>query len=163
MERRTVSIVLLLLSLPLFAAPAMLPVEDVRMHDTTSYLGENATVTDSPAVRVVAYENLSTHAQDLYRQTLEHDGTYRVAIDDGASDYRYYNGNGQFKSLVIERPANSTLPPADESYHPQYELMTTSTVRPPLFSGAYVPQMMLLFLAICSLLSGLYLFFNDHA
>lgn len=160
MNGKRLAAVLVVLSLPAFGVfVASVPVADVRMHDTSPYLGANASVENSSAVRVVAYENLTERGRELYRTTLERGGRYWVPIGEGASDYRYVDDPGEgFQSTVIERPADAALPPADERHAERYDLLVTTTRSPPLFSGAYLVQMASLLVGGGLALAGAYLY-----
>lgn len=159
MESRQLAFGLLLLSALLFGAATAVPPQDVRMHDTSPYLGENASLNEDAPVRIVAYENLSERGQELYRKTLKNDGRYWVPLDEGATDYEYYETQSiENEALVIVRPQNTDLPPADEQHQQEHDLLVTTTEDPPLMSGKHLPQVASLLGAILSLVGGLYTF-----
>ncbi|MFC6734000.1 hypothetical protein [Haladaptatus sp. DYSN1] len=119
---------LVVLSLALLITPAFVPVEPVKYHNTHPGNGGNATALEREGYQIIAYENLSDRGQELYVKTLENGGRYTVPASEGAPDFPYATGEelseasdhqerNSLSYIVIERPANSTLPPADEPTH----------------------------------------------
>lgn len=162
MQRRALAALLVVLSLPLFGVPALVPVEDVRHHQSSPYLGESATLGADAAVTVVAYENLSDRGQSLYRATLENGGSHWVHKGEGAEGFGYPGaGDDAVPTVVVDRAGATDLPPADERHFQRYDLVSTYTERPPLLSGEYTLHLVALVLGFGSLLSGLYLFVEE--
>ncbi|MFB6138463.1 MAG: hypothetical protein ABEJ42_09050 [Halobacteriaceae archaeon] len=160
MDRGTlVAVGLVLASLPLFFVPALFPAGDVLEHDTSPYLAANASLEGSDAARVVTYENLTERARTLYRETLRRGGTYRVPLDEGAPEFRYPEpGTTDYRPLVIVRPADADLPPADEEYQKSFDLVTTATTKPDFGSGAYLHHVVALVLGVALFVGGPYLY-----
>lgn len=116
---------LVVLGLVLLLAPALVPVQQYRIHDTRAGTFADRSDLEQQGFTIVAYENLSDRGQELYRKTLRHGGHYTVPIGQGASDFEYGDGTTDEPSdvrgpgsrpgvIVIERPPNASLPPADE-------------------------------------------------
>jgi hypothetical protein len=123
--RLTRSHALLAVGLLLLVTPAFAPLQPVLEHDTRRGSFEDGTRLEEEGYRIVAYEDLSERGKELYVKTLRNGGTYRVALGDGASDFRYptqaevddregYEARVELSHVVVERPANASLPPADE-------------------------------------------------
>lgn len=132
--RLTRSHALVVVGLLLLVAPAFAPLQPVLEHDTRRHTFENETALEAQGYRVVEYENLTDRGQELYVQTLEHGGTYRVPVGQGAADFRYpteaevdsqrdYEARVALSHVVIERPPNATLPPADEDVERAVEIV----------------------------------------
>ncbi|MFC7142087.1 hypothetical protein ACFQMA_19905 [Halosimplex aquaticum] len=158
------------LGLVLLAAAAVVPVGTVHWHDTSveqpDYIEGNETGLRSEGYRVVAYENLSERAQDLYVATLENGGEYRVPPSDGADDYDYPTraevieranmsdpGARYPMHVIVERPNGTVdLPPADEERpDATYDAMMTKTSGPPLLAVGRIHQLLLALAGIATL------------
>lgn len=116
---------LLAVGLLLIVAPAFAPLQPVLEHDTRMGSFQNESSLEDEGYRIVEYENLSERGKQLYVETLRNGGTYRVALGEGASDFGYpteaevdsqegYEARIELSQVVIERPENASLPPADE-------------------------------------------------
>ncbi len=185
MERRTqIGAGLVVVGLLAFGLALAFPVQSVHVHDTTTASTLNETQAEEVGVPVVAYENLSDRGQELYVETLENGGTYRVPVGEGAEDFAYptneearapgglVEGESNQTSnvvVVVKRPTDDgDLPPADEtpafadedgpneSTVMRYDLMTTRTKKPPIGSGAHAPRLAGLVLGLTSLTAGAY-------
>lgn len=117
--------VLLVLGLALLVLPTLVPTQQVLTHDSSQGVIENRTQLEQQGYEIVAYENLSERGQELYRQTLREGGVYSVPVGEGAPDFAYptdgelgdmesFREQMALRSIVIERPENADLPPADE-------------------------------------------------
>lgn len=106
--------------------PALFPVQPVLYHDTGPRTMANGTDMERQGYTVVAYEDLSERGQQLYVATLENGGTYTVPVGEGASEYAYptvdelgevedFRERRAMQRVVVERPPDADLPPADES------------------------------------------------
>lgn len=116
---------LLALGVALLVAPAVFPLQPVLHHDTRPSTFQTGDELAEEGVEVVAYENLSERGQELYVQTLRDGGHYHVPLGEGAPDFAYPSP-GDFGDerrgrtrrhlghIVIERPPDADLPPADE-------------------------------------------------
>ncbi|WP_436923555.1 hypothetical protein [Halosimplex amylolyticum] len=173
-ERTRRNLALVALGVVLLAAAAVVPVGDVRWHDTSveqpDFVEGNETGLRNEGYRVVAYENLSERAQDLYVATLENDGAYRVPADDGADDFDYPTRVEVIERanvsepaarypmhVVVERPNGSDLPAADEDLpDATYDAMLTKTAGPPLTSTARAPQLALVLAGVACIGVGGY-------
>lgn len=124
-RRNTVGTVLVALAVVLFVVPAFFPVQPVLVHETWGSTMATGEQLEQEGFEVIAYENLSQRGQELYRKTLLNDGRYTVPQGEGAPEFTYLsaeeertareNGNeSAFRGVVIERPNESDLPPADE-------------------------------------------------
>ncbi|NHN43034.1 hypothetical protein G9C85_15555 [Halorubellus sp. JP-L1] len=135
--RPTRSHVLIAVGLLLLVAPAFAPLQPVLEHDTHRTEFQNETQLEAEGYRVVEYESLSERGKALYVETLQNGGTYAVAADEGASDFRYPTA-GELGDLdnatayrglayvVVERPPNASLPPADERVESAQHLVNRS-------------------------------------
>ena len=132
-SRLTRSHALLAVGLLLLVAPAVAPLQPVLEHDTTREKFENESALEAQGYRIVEYENLTDRGKELYVRTLENGGTYRVPVGDGASDFRYptraevdaqedYEARVELSHVVVERPENASLPPADEDVENAVEI-----------------------------------------
>jgi hypothetical protein len=132
--RLTRSHALLAVGLLLLVAPAFAPLQPVLEHDTRRGAFENESVLEEEGYRVVEYESLSERGKELYVQTLENGGTYTVRTGEGASDFRYptdaevnaretYEERVELSQIVIERPEDASLPPADEDVENGVEIV----------------------------------------
>ncbi|MFC6954299.1 hypothetical protein [Halorubellus litoreus] len=133
-SRLTRSHALLAVGLLLLVAPAFAPLQPVLEHDTRRGTFENESVLEEEGYRVVEYEALSERGKALYVQTLQNEGTYTVPTGEGASDFRYpteaevdaqgsYEARVELSHVVIERPENASLPPADEDVEHAVEIV----------------------------------------
>jgi hypothetical protein len=117
--------VLVVLGVGLLVAPALAPVQQYRIHETTPETPADRATLEERGVEVIAYENLSDRGQELYRETLRNGGRYAVPVGQGAPDFGYGTddpADGEPESVrrrpgvvAIERPPDADLPPADES------------------------------------------------
>lgn len=173
-RRKRVALALVVLGVPLIGASVLVTPGAELVHSTADSSTRSTNVTQMArySYGVYNYSDLSERGQDLYVQTLEHDGEYRVPVGEGAPEFQYptmadlraatQDGNLsalQLSSLVIVRPDESgSLPPADEEPgHERYEAMRTMTKEPAVGSGAYVPQLLALVLGMVSVVAGAYL------
>lgn len=122
-QRNSLPGVLVLLGIALLVTPALFPVQPVLSHDTRLGTMHSEAQLEEQGYEVIAYENLSERGQELYVRTLEHDGRYSVPVTEGAPDFRYPTRGELYSSnrggparhgVVIKRPADADLPPADE-------------------------------------------------
>lgn len=116
---------LVFLGVVLLLAPAAVPVQP---HLTQT--AQPGTILDEAALEeegytVVAYENLSDRGKAIYRATLREGGSYTLPSGAGAAEFPYPSGEDLSdvedyrqreiqSSVVIERPPDVDLPPADE-------------------------------------------------
>jgi len=116
---------LVVLGVVCLVAPALLPADPVLYHDTRPGIPASGAELEEAGVTVVAYEDLSERGQELYVRTLRDGGSYTVARGQGASDFAYPTADEREGAsirrpddhpgaIVIERPDNADLPPADE-------------------------------------------------
>lgn len=116
---------LLVLGITLLVAPTLFPLQPVLYHDTRPGTSSTRAELEERGYDVVAFENLSERGQTLYLRTLRAGGEYRVPVGTGAPDFAYptpgeldepegYRRRSDRHSIVIERPNDSDLPPADE-------------------------------------------------
>lgn len=116
---------LIVIGIALLVAPALFPIQPVLYHDSNQQTMGNETQIEQRGYEIIAYENLSTRGQQLYVQTLRNEGEYYVPLTDGASEFPYptngelgdvedYEAREALQTVVIERPPNADLPPADE-------------------------------------------------
>lgn len=116
---------LLALGITLLVAPALFPLQPVLYHDTDPGLPGTRAELEERGYDIVAYENLSARGQALYVRTLREGGEYRVPVGEGAPDFDYptpgeldeerdYRARRARRRIVIERPDDADLPPADE-------------------------------------------------
>jgi hypothetical protein len=124
-RRNTVGAVLVVVGVALLIAPSLAPVQPVLYHETNTGTTENETMLERQGYTVVEYEELSPRAQELYRGALRNDGHNTVPVGQGAAEFSYpteaelseyedYREREIASSIVIERPPESDLPPADE-------------------------------------------------
>lgn len=185
--RNRVGAALVVLAVVLFVVPAFFPVQPVLVHTTWGNTDIPPTqLEQDEEIRVVAYENLTDRGQELYVETLEHDGEYRVPQGEGAPVFVYPTESERraaFESdnvtasgqVVIERPEDdSSLPAADEHYYPReeglnetereqrreeslrYDMMRTATEQPPLGSPPQLLRLGAVVLAVVFLGTGGY-------
>ena len=113
------------LGVVLLVVPSLAPVQPVLYHETNTGTLANETTLEQQGYTVVEYENLSDRGQELYVTALENDGHYTVSVGQGANDFPYptdaelgeyenHSLRDTAQSVVIERPADTDLPPADE-------------------------------------------------
>ena len=161
MDGRRLAVALVLVSLPLFAFAVTVQPAEERVHRTSVRQGQPGVGGPTPYFDGVAdarsqnftvryYENLTERGQALYVNALENDGTYAVPVGEGASDYAYPtdaelpDGDAaalRASTVVVVRPENASLPPADEgSPDVRLDVMQTQTANPPLSSTAYLPN-----------------------
>ncbi|WP_254521403.1 hypothetical protein [Natrinema caseinilyticum] len=186
MDRRTtVGTALVALAVVLFTVPALAPVQAVLTHDTTAITFDGRDTLEEQGVRIVPYENLSDRGQELYVQTLENGGTYRVSPGKGAPEFDYRTGAERSQArredpdtrpgyVAIERPENATLPTADEPFDRErrtredgaekhrktvmrYDIMKVSRGPPPLGSTPQLVRLGASLLAVVSFGIGGYL------
>jgi hypothetical protein len=123
--RSKIGIALVLLAAVLYIVPPLVPVDPHMTHDTRGSVVGNESQIEAEGHQVVAYEELSPRGQELYVKTLRNDGEYSVPLGDGAPDFDYptereldnvddHREREQLASVVIERPPDADLPPADE-------------------------------------------------
>lgn len=121
----SLSIVLVSLGVVLLVALVLFPIQPVLYHATRRGTLDNRTVIEERGYEIIAYANLSDRGQELYVQTLEHDGRYRVPLGADAQDFAYptdgelgdardYEERNALEHVVIERPPDANLPPPDE-------------------------------------------------
>jgi len=186
-RRNTIGTALVVLAIVLFVVPAVFPVQPMLTHDTRSSTNAPPAELRQQQIQVVTYENLSDRGQELYVETLEHDGEYRVGVDEGAPEFVYptdaerheaYESDNMTAagSVVVVRPEDdSNLPRADEFYRPRdedgnddeaqqrreramrYDMMRTSTGQPPLGSTPQLLRLGAVMLAVVFLGVGGYL------
>jgi hypothetical protein len=174
MERRTIAVGLLLASLAVFGFATTAQPADVHEHRTgPSTDFPNASFAESHGFTVVSYENISERGRTIYRKTLENDGVYRVPLGEGAAEFEYVTDEElantenvstaiKQKSVVIERPANASLPPADEvRSNSTLETMSATTTRPPLSATAWVPLFASVGLGVLLVLASGYLWLTQ--
>jgi hypothetical protein len=186
-RRNTVGTALVVLAIVLFVVPAVFPVQPMLTHDTGRSTSAPPAELRQQGVPIVAYENLTDRGQEIYVETLEANGEYRVPADEGAPAFVYPTDaerRAAFESdnmtaageVVIERPEDDeNLPRAEEYYFPdqegmndteaqqrreqamRYDLMVTSTGQPPLGSTPQLLRLGAVMLAVVFLGVGGYL------
>jgi len=186
-RRNTVGTALVVLAIVLFVVPAVFPVQPMLTHDTGRSTGAPPAELRQQGVPIVAYDNLTDRGQEIYVETLEANGEYRVPVDEGASAFVYPTAAERqeaFESenmtaageIAIERPEDDgNLPRAEEYYYPdqegmndteaqqrreqamRYDLMVTSTGQPPLGSTPQLLRLGAVMLAVVFLGVGGYL------
>lgn len=191
----TRSTVLVACGIALVVAPALFPIQPVLSHDTRRGTIDNRTELERQGFEIIAYENLSERGQELYVRTLTNGGEYRVPRGEGAPDFTYHTPGDPDtaeshrerrtrRGVVIERPAEADLPPADEPLRAaedrheaaeergtadgpsveerrrqiaRYDLMTTRTTRPPLTARSSLARLLSVVLGVLTLGVGGYL------
>ncbi|WP_135302395.1 hypothetical protein [Haloarcula amylovorans] len=124
-RRNTLGSALLALGVVALIGPALFPVQPVLYHDTGYGSPENESQLREQGYRIVAYEKLSERGQQLYVETLRAGGEHTVPVGEGAPAFSYpdserlgetedYTERRRLTTVVIERPPESDLPPADE-------------------------------------------------
>lgn len=125
MSTTTLPRVLVVLGVVLLVAPALVPVQPVLYHDTRPGTVDNRSQLEARGYEVVAYGNLSQRGQDLYVRALQERGEYTVPVGQGAPEFPYrspaeiresrdYRDRQARTTIVVERPPDAQLPPADE-------------------------------------------------
>lgn len=191
----TLSGALVVLGIALLVTPALFPLQPVLYHDTRRGTMANESQIEQEPYEVVAYENLSERGQALYVRTLRADGEYRVGLDSGAPDFAYptsaelaaaddYEARKELRGIVVERPPNADLPPADEPFHiaenahergerretasnqtqaelrrqiARYDVMTTRTDKPPLTAPSSLLRLISALAGVLAIGTGGYL------
>ncbi|MFB6254981.1 MAG: hypothetical protein ABEI06_10270, partial [Halobacteriaceae archaeon] len=74
------STVLLGLGIVFLIIPIVFPFPQVLYHSTRPSIIGDASKAKERGFKVVSYDNLSDRAQELYIQTLQHDGEYSVPV-----------------------------------------------------------------------------------
>lgn len=175
---------LVIISVGLFVLPAFFPVQPVLVHDTGPITFDGPDEFEEEGIEVVRYENLSERGQELYVQTLKSGGEYQVSPGQGASDFEYLtskerstaqsmNPNERPGMIIVERPTDTDLPPADEpdigapegdveegerrQHVQRYDMMSTATEPPSLGSATQLLRLGAAILAVVSLCLGGYL------
>ncbi len=176
---------LIVLAVVLFTLPALFPIQAVLTHDTNPGTFSSKEQLQEEGIEIVAYENLTERGQELYAQTLEAGGEYRIPVEEGATDFEYLTGKERMQayenspnrpgSIVIERPENSDLPEADEPFNQEprntgraedeqrrqqvqrYDMMETATGPPPLGAISQLLRLAAALLAVLALGVGGYL------
>jgi hypothetical protein len=177
-RRNKAGTALVVLAVVLFVVPAFFPVQPVLVHNTGDSQPGDPQLIREDGYELIAYENLSERGQELYVQTLENGGEYRIQEGGGAPGFSYPTEDerraafrndslvlpGQY---VIKRPEDDAgLPQADERpFGPpredetaeerrernlRYDAMETRTEQPPLGS---VPQLLRLLAALLAVIS----------
>ncbi|MBX0293594.1 hypothetical protein [Haloarcula nitratireducens] len=124
-RRDTLGSALLVLGVVALLGPALFPVQPVLYHDTGYGSPENESQLREQGYRIVAYENLSERGRHLYVETLRSGGEHTVPVGEGAPAFSYpdserlgeiedYAERRRLTTVVIERPPEADLPPADE-------------------------------------------------
>lgn len=159
-----VALALVLVGIVSIGVPVAFPPEDVYMHDTSLRFNDpqNASETiqkgnlsslSSPAeieYQLVSYQNLSDRGKTIYRDSLRAEDNYWVT--EGAEDWTYGNW------IVLKRPTDSTLPPADEENgSAQFDVMSTWQDSPPYTSVPWLSRLGLLAFGVITLTVGGYL------
>jgi len=124
-RRSKIGAVLVAVGFVLLIAPSLAPVQPVLYHETNAGTTENETMLERQGYTIVEYQNLSDRGQELYVETLQRGGRMTVPLGEGAGEFSYpseadlaeferYSEREKAQSVVIERPVNADLPPADE-------------------------------------------------
>lgn len=175
---------LVVLGIVLFAVPALFPVQSVLVHNTSPGTFGGPDQLEEEGIEIIAYENMSDRGQELYRDTLEAGGEYRVQSGDGAPEFSYPTAGERTDArrerpdrrpgvVAIERPEDGDLPRADEPIDrgpadgegaeqrrqqaQRYDLMQTGTEPPPLGSTPQLLRLVAALLAVVSVGLGGYL------
>lgn len=121
----TLGTVLVVAGVAALLVPALFPVQQVLYHETRVGETGNESQLEQQGYTVVAYENLSARGQELYVEALRVEGPHTVPVGEGAAAFPYrtqaslrdiedYERRRTLTSIVIERPPDADLPPADE-------------------------------------------------
>ena len=186
---------LVVLGIALLVTPALFPLQPVSYHDTGRSVMGNESQIEQEGLEIVTYENLSERGQELYVRTLRSGGEHSVPMGEGASDFRYpttaelrevqnYTARNELETIVIERPPNATLPPADEPVEraehmvqreeeretasnrteveirrqiARYDAMTTRTEKPPLTAPSSLLRLLSAVVGVLAIGTGGYL------
>jgi hypothetical protein len=122
--RSRIAAALLVVGAILLIAPAVMPVQQILLHEAEGPLLIERAELEERGVEVVAYENLSDRGKELYEQTLRNDGSYRIPAGQGATDFQYRTEldadeesepRQRFgpRVVAIERPEDGDLPTLD--------------------------------------------------
>ena len=186
---------LLVLGIVLLVVPALVPIQPVRYQNTRPGTTANRSTLEARGFHVVSYENLSARGQALYVRTLRSGGRTSEPLGQGAPDFPYptaadldaarnYSAQVALERVVIERPTDATLPPADEpvevakSCHrralqenwtavpsiadcrrqiARFDVMSTRTDHPPLTSPTSLAHLASVALGVVAIVTGGYL------
>jgi hypothetical protein len=165
---------LVIIGLVLMTTPVIAPPGPVLEHDTSwSVRDTNVSDLRQHSYGVYHYGNLSDRGQEIYEAALRADSAYSVPKGDGAPEFQYLDSEGiealedeplqrrAEMSVVIVRPNESSLPPADEYFEQQrYDAVRTQQRDPEVGSGAYLLQFAALFVGVSLLCLGGYLTFG---
>lgn len=125
----TAGTVLLVVGIVALLVPALFPVQQVLYHETRAGTTADGSELRAEGYTVIEYENLSERGQEIYVAALRSpDRAYTVSVGQGAPEFPYdgaddlgdVSGQAEFEerqrltSVVIERPDDADLPPADE-------------------------------------------------
>jgi len=121
----TVGTVLLVAGVAALLLPALFPVQQVLYHETRAGVTANESELERQGYTVVEYGDLSERGQSIYVAALETPGEYTVPVGQGAAEFPYerpenfseisdYQRRRALTGVVIERPDDADLPPADE-------------------------------------------------
>jgi hypothetical protein len=124
-RRSKIGATLVALGVVFLIVPSLAPVQPVLYHDTHAGTTENRSALEAQGYTVVEYGELSPRAQELYRETLRNGGELRVPLGEGAAEFPYptesslsefedYSERTTAQSVVVVRPNDTALPPADE-------------------------------------------------
>lgn len=193
--RSKIGLGLVALGVILLIVPSLAPVQQVLYHDTGPGTIENETALERQGYTVVEYENLSERGQELYAATLRSGGRMTVPVGQGATDFAYptetelaeyerYSEREKAQAVVIERPEDADLPPADEPLRAaeyrvredgeeatpsqdeiqqvrdeiaRYDVITTHTGEPPLGGTQHLLRLIALLAGVIAIGTGGYL------
>ena len=125
----TAGTVLLVVGVVALLLPALFPVQQVLYHETRAGTTADGSELRAEGYTVIEYENLSERGQEIYAAALRSPNrAYTVSVGQGAPEFPYdgaddlgdVSGRAEFEerqrltSVVIERPDDADLPPADE-------------------------------------------------
>jgi len=125
----TAGTVLLVVGVVALLVPALFPVQQVLYHETRAGTTADGSELRAEGYTVIEYENLSERGREIYVAALRSpDRAYTVPVGQGAPEFPYdgaddlgdVSGQAEFEerrrltSVVIERPDDADLPPADE-------------------------------------------------
>lgn len=112
-RKSTLPVALVVLGVALLLTPALFPVQQMLYHESRAGTTADRAQLEEDGYDVIAYEDLSERGRELYVASLRHDGPYTVPVGEGADEFNY-TARDHLRGVVIERPADSDLPPADE-------------------------------------------------
>lgn len=124
-SRSRISTALLVVGAVLLIAPALAPVQPVLSHEVGGTItGERSDLREEN-IEIITYENLSDRGKALFEQALRNDGSYRVPVGEGASDFEYRTeldpeGDDDSprpygpRTVAVERPDDPDFPAVDE-------------------------------------------------